>query len=79
MSDNGTKAPRYCLRRGDGYYLTANLNLATGENEIDYVASPWLARLFPAGEAQRVAGEIVDPILHVEEWRTPEPPKGRRG
>lgn len=79
MSGNNITAPRYCLRRGDGYYLTANLNTATGGNEIDYVASPWLAYLFPAGEAQRVAGEIVDPILHVEEWRTPEPPKGRRG
>ena len=75
----GPAAPRYCLRRGDGYYLTANLNLATGENEIDYVASPWLAYLFTADEAQRVASEIVDPVLHVESWCTPAPPARRRG
>ena len=74
----GPAAPRYCLRRGDGYYLTANLNLATGENEIDYVASPWLAYRLTLDEAQRLAAQIADPVLHPEEWRVPAPVARRR-
>ena len=67
----GPAAPRYCLRRGDGYYLTTSLNPETRENEIDYVATPWLARLFTPEEAQRVAAQIADPVLHPEEWHVP--------
>ena len=74
----GPAAPRYCLRRGDGYYLTANLNLATGENEIDYVASLWLAYRLTLDEAQRLAAQIADPVLHPEEWRVPAPVARRR-
>ena len=74
----GPAAPRYCLRRGDGYYLTANLNLATGENEIGYAASPWLAYLFTLPEAQQFAASIAEPVLHPEEWRTPAPAARRR-
>ena len=67
-----------CLRRGDGYYLTANLNLATGENEIGYAASPWLAYRFTPDEAQRLAASIAEPVLHPEKWRAPAPAARRR-
>lgn len=67
-----------CLRRGDGYYLTANLNLATGENEIGYAASPWLAYRFTPDEARQFAASIAEPVLHPEKWRTPAPAARRR-
>ena len=79
MAAHEHTAPRdTCLRRGDGCYLTTNLNLATGENEIGYAASPWLAYLFTADDAQRLAAQIADPVLHPEEWRAPAPVARRR-